>query len=293
VDRRGLALICSSVLAFAGCTAAPGQSAPEPSPTFSDLLGSIVGTVVDEELNPITNAQVALGSSVKDALLTQSDGSFRFDGLPPGPETLYVAAIGYQAAASRIQVEAGKVQEVAIRLSDIASAVPFSTLDVRRGLIACGSGAGFNGSGITQVGCGAADPNQEFLFNYTFGKNLAGILFEMTWTPTQALSRDLALIVEKDGCGVQCSENDTFVQLQGCCYLRAFVALEDLEKPQGHRPATDFATDGGRIQTRTFPAFGEGGSPATVFTQQTFVIHVEYYYGQLPDDLGTRSNVAG
>lgn len=279
-------------LLVAGCSSQPAAVQPGPSLSADpDLFGSITGLVIDDELQPIQDAQVAVASSVVEPVLTDADGRFAFHGLPPGPDTLYLAAIGYDASARKIDLIAGETQDITIRLSDVASSEPFSILESRQGLIACGSGAGFEGSGVTQVSCGAGDTNQRFLFNYTFGNDLKGILFEMTWSPTQAFSRDLVLNVEKDGCGVDCGEKDTFAQLQGCCYLRVPVTIDAMTKPAGTEPATDFREDGGRIQTRTFPAFGEVGNPITVFTQQPFEIRAEYFYHELPADWDVRSNV--
>lgn len=288
--RFGFLLVAIS-LVLAGCSSARDSTSQPPSTSpDSDLLGSIVGTVVDDELNPIPDAQVAVASSVVESTRTDAMGRFTFLGLPPGPDTLYVAAIGYEAAARKVDVLAGQANELTIGLSQVGTDEPFSILETHHGFIACGSGAGLNGSGLTQVGCGATDPNQQFLFNYTFGMGLKGILFEMTWTPGQALSRDLVLNVEKDGCGVDCMEDDTFAQLQGCCYLRVPVTIGDMTKPAGTLPATDFREEGGRIQTRTFPAFGENGNPVTVFTQQQFEIRAEYFYKGLPNDWNVRSN---
>jgi hypothetical protein len=289
---RGSLLLVAVTLLLAGCSSTKDPVQPpeadEPDPT---IFGSIVGTVVDDELQPIPRAQVAVASGVVESTHTDEDGSFLIQGLPPGPDTLYIAAIGFEAAARQVELVAGRNEEITIRLSEVGTDEPFSMLETHQGLIACGSGAGFEGSGFTQVGCGAADPNQAFLFNFTFGKDLKGILFEMSWTPAQALSRDLVFNVEKDGCGVECTEDDTFAQLQGCCYLRVPVTIDEMRKPAGALPATDFGEDGGRIQTRTLPAFGEAGSPVTVFTQQPFEIRVEYFYNGLPSDWDMRSNV--
>ncbi|HEX9816639.1 MAG TPA: carboxypeptidase-like regulatory domain-containing protein [Candidatus Thermoplasmatota archaeon] len=290
-SRGGLFFVALAVV-LAGCSSARDSVAPSPSVSADpDLFGAITGQVIDDELNPVRDAQVAVASSVVEPMLTDADGRFAFLALPPGPDTLYVAAIGYEAAARKIEPMAGQTQDITVRLSDVASEEPFSILETRQGLIACGSGAGFEGSGVTQVRCGAADENQRFLFNYTFGQDLKGILIEMRWTPAQAFSRDLVLNVEKDGCGVDCEEDDTFAQLQGCCYLRVPVTIDEMTKPAATEPATDFREDGGRIQTRTFPAFGETGNPVTVFTQQPFEIRVEYFYHELPVDWDVRSNM--
>jgi hypothetical protein len=287
-----VALMVAVAVLVSGCASAPKDSVAAPTPSgSSEFLGALSGHVVDDELEPVADAQVALASGTFESVRTDALGAFRLEGLPPGPDTLYVAAIGFEAVAKKVDIVSGETTELSVSLADVATDEPFAMLETHHGFIACGSGAGLNGSGFTQVGCGANDPNQQFLFNYTFGKGLKGILFEMTWSPVQALSRDLVINVEKDGCGVDCNEDDTFAQLQGCCYLRVPVTIGEMTKPAGSLGATDFRADGGRIQTRTFPAFGEDGSPVTIFTQQQFEIRAEYFYKQLPPDWDTRSNV--
>lgn len=287
------AFLAATFTLVAGCTSGPAPAAPAPTATGPAGLdmGALLGWVLDSELHPIAGAQVAMGSGAADPVRTEESGSFMFPALPPGRDTVYVAAIGYQAAARAVEIRAGETTQLSVSLEPLSATEPYSALEIRDGFIACGTGTGAEGiGGFTQVSCGSADPNQAFLFNYPIGPRLAGILFEMAWTPTQALSRDLVLIIEKDGCTVACEANDTFAQFQGCCYLRVPLRIDDLAKPEGMRPATDLA-EGGPIQSRTFPAFGEEGSPVTVFTGQSFRLYVEYHYNGLPADWETRTNV--
>jgi hypothetical protein len=253
-------------------------------------VGAILGRIVNKEIDPIPGAQVALAGSESDPTTTDADGIFRFTNLVPGKHTIYAAAVGYQSLAQIVEIMAGEEKEVTLALDVISATDPYSSLEIRQGFISCGTGTGIEGSGLAQVSCGDTDPNQRFLFNYTLADHISGVLFEMTWKPTQALSKDLVLIVEKDTCDVSCGANDTFGEMQGCCYLRIPISADELTLPADALGAVDLS-HGGAIQTRTFPAFGESTSPMTVFTGQDFEVYVEYFYNGLPGDWESRTNV--
>jgi hypothetical protein len=256
------------------------------------FTGAIMGLVTTVDQHPIPDAQAALGSSVSDPVRTDADGRFQFSDLPPGRHVVYVAALGYAGQARSLDVVAGEVAQLQVHLGPLSSNERFSSTEIKQGFISCGSGSGARGvGGFTQVSCGATDPKQRFLFNYTFAKNLKGVLLEMVWKPTQALSKDLVLTVEKSGCGFTCTVDDTFAEVQGCCYIRVKIPVENLTRPAGAMPASDFRTSAGSIQSRSFPAYGDAGAPTTLFTSQSFTIYVEYFYNALPPDWQSRSNV--
>lgn len=286
-----LSLLVTAALVLAGCVGSSPPPASSDPPAIAEDRGAIEGTITDNELQPIPNAQVALQGSEDEILRTDAAGHFLIGDLEPATYTLLVSALGYEAMARPVNVQAAEVSLVSLRLAAVASGEPSSTLDDYKGFIACGTGAGAEGAGFTQVECGSNDPNQEFLFNYTFQRGLSGILIEMTWKPTQALSKDLVLILEKRGCGFECGVEDTYAQVQGCCRIRVFLEPDDLNKPAGHLAATNFEGKGGSLQSRTFPAFGESTTPLTVFTSQEFHIYAEYFYGGLPEDIQVRTNV--
>lgn len=287
---NGTPLLVVLALVVAGCTSPPPVADPSGPPPISAERGAVEGLVTSNDLEPIQGAQVALQGLSRSPVVTDANGHFLIGDLAPDDYVVFVNALGYQALARPIEVLAGEVSEIRFSLAPVASDAASSSLDIKRGFISCGSGAGAQGAGFTQVGCGAQDPNQKFLFNYSVGPGLSGILFEMAWKPSQALSKDLVLIVEKDDCGFDCGVADTFAEIQGCCKLRVFLSIDQFTKPAGAMPATNL-TKGGSIQSRTFPAFGEAGTPVTVFTSQEFRIYAEYFYRGLPADLETRSNV--
>lgn len=288
----GVALLIGLTVILSGCAGGrPGaspQAQNEPmAPTVSDETGAIAGVVTSVDLQPIPGAQVALKDGQADPEVTDAAGRFSFSYLPPGKHTLFAVALGYASGAKSVDVTAGEVAEVRFQLEPIGAGTPFSVLEVKTGLISCGTGT----PAVTQVACGAADPNQRFLFGFRIRENVSALLVEQVWRPTQALSRDLLLIAEKDGCGFSCEQADTFAQVQGCCYLRIVLNESQLKLPAGTRPALDLPTDGGTLQTRTFPSFGESQAPATVFVQQEFTLYVEHFYDGVPSDWETRTNV--
>jgi hypothetical protein len=288
------AMLLVTAIALSGCAGSAPKASDQPpaSPIVDDESGAIQGIVTTSELEPIKNAQVALQSGALDPTLSDADGRFLFSGLEPGKHVVFITALGYESLARNVEVIASEISELSIQLQELQSDAPFSVSELKDGYIACGTGTGKDGvAGFTQVECGSNDPNQEFLFKYNFAKDLKGILFEMTWKPSQALSKDLALMIEKEGCGFTCGDKDIFAQVQGCCYIRIALPVENMTKPDGELPASDFTEKGGTIQSRTFPAFGEDDNPTTVFTAQEFAIQVEYFYHELPADWETRSNV--
>lgn len=283
-------LLVALALLLAGCAGAPPPSRAPSTPPVSEDSGAVEGLVLSNDLEPIRGAQVAIQGLDREPVRSDDQGHFLLGDLEPKNHVIFVNALGYQALARPVEVLAGEITEIRFSLAPVASLAPSSALDLKRGFIACGSGAGAEGAGFTQVGCGANDPNQRFLFNYTLGPGIAGVLFEMAWKPTQTLSKNLVLIIEKSGCDFECGVADTFAEVQGCCKIRVFLNPDQLMKPAGAQPAANL-TNGGPLQTRTFPAFGEGTTPVTVFTGQEFRIYAEYFYRGLPDDIETRSNV--
>ncbi|MBI2078185.1 MAG: carboxypeptidase regulatory-like domain-containing protein [Euryarchaeota archaeon] len=290
--QRALAIIALFVTAaLSGCASRDASQTGPIAPAYEDETGNVEGVVVNSELEPVMGAQLAIDVASVDPATTDDAGRFSFLGVPAGKHKVYVNALGYEAEARSVEVVVGETSEVKFELRLLSTTDPFSVVQSRKGFIACGSGTGTSTTGgLTQVGCGAADPNQAFLFNYTFAKGLSGILFEMKWTPSQVLSRDLVLIVEKDGCDLYCEVGDTFAEVQGCCYLRVGLPVANLTKGDAYKPATDFEEKSGRIQSRTFPAFTDENA-ASVFISQDFRIYVEYFYNGLPSDFDARTNV--
>jgi hypothetical protein len=277
-------------LVLAGCA---GPSTPTETddlagpPTVTDDTGAIQGLVLDDIGIGVAMAQVQLREAPEQGLaLTNQAGAFQFEGLEPGRFVMDVSSIGYRSVARHVDVVAGEITEVRIELEPIAISGSFSSLEILEGKIVCGSGVIV----VTQVACGSAldEENQRFLFQYEVEAENTGVLWEVAWTPTQALSRDLVFAIEADGCGALCESSSRFAEVSGCCQLR--VALGDSQLDIEDVKA---GSEGAVIQSRTFPSYtaGDGVTP-TFYLEQEFTIYVEYFWGDLPPDFAEgRSNL--
>lgn len=83
------------------------------------------GTVVDEELRPVANAELAL---LEADLTTTSDeqGQFSFEGVAPGSYTLLAQRLGFESFSKRVQLAAGDAVELRVDLVQIAISEPYS-----------------------------------------------------------------------------------------------------------------------------------------------------------------------
>lgn len=133
-----------AALALAGCVegqaggASPqGEPArPAPEPVVGSDTGAIRGTVTDEALSPVPNAQ-ALVREAGATAVSDAGGVFTISGLPAGSYQLFVAALGYDSVARRVDVAAGEVTEVTVQLSAIPVAEPYRELFIFRGFFGC------------------------------------------------------------------------------------------------------------------------------------------------------------
>ena len=123
---RSLLFVVAVLVLASGCAAPPNvkEQAPELSVGSSTLVGvageggTIVGQVFDDELRPVPRALVGLQHLAAEAV-TADDGSFRFDGVPPGPQVIVAQALGYESQAKRIEVVDDETVQVAFSLKGI------------------------------------------------------------------------------------------------------------------------------------------------------------------------------
>lgn len=282
---------------MAGCTGNNGvpeskDTPSAPAPVAGENTGSISGIVTDDALIPLSGVSVGAAPVAEKKFTYESksdaNGKFTFNDLAPGKWRVGAARIGYSDFTKAVDVTAGQVTEVRVMLVAVALVNETrSEVKIYQGRIVCGHG----NPAFTEVVCGAAlDPTeqtQKFLFEYEIEEEATGQLWEQSWKPTQILSRDLVIAIERDGCGATCPSSSTFGEEQGCCYLR--IALDDRGMDVGDVKA---GTDGAKVQSRTFPAFGTTDQPVNFFTDQAFTIYWEQFWGELPEDFETtRTNV--
>lgn len=117
---------------FAGCAQAPAAPAgsSDSGPVFTgpaasampdEGSGSITGTVVDDEKQPIGLATVVL-LEVKAEQRTDNVGRYTFNGLAAAFYTVTISALGYEAYARRVEVRPGEITYVNATLRPIAIA---------------------------------------------------------------------------------------------------------------------------------------------------------------------------
>ncbi len=96
---------------------------------FSQQQGSVVGTILDKEMNnePLLFANIQLKNTPK-SIQTNFHGNFEIDDINPGDYTLVVSYLGYETLEIPIIIEENKTTQVIneleskkISLEDIAS----------------------------------------------------------------------------------------------------------------------------------------------------------------------------
>jgi carboxypeptidase family protein len=216
-----LAILCSTVISGCiaesatpglGTTAQPTLSAAPPG-AFDDTTGAVTGLVVNEELQPIPTAEVALADTefrTRAAL----DGSFSFSHVPPGEYLLQSGALGYTSAAQVLSVGVGEVTTARVQLAALPVFQPRVDLYVFEGYITCTVGM-FGvlseecGQGLqTDVGTYGTNPNNkiDWKWNVTDVKNLETMVIEMDWEPGSAAAAQLTLYVAH---GFRCTPSCT------------------------------------------------------------------------------------
>jgi hypothetical protein len=78
-------------------------------------FGQIVGSIYDDERAPIVGATIKL-PELKRGAVTQSDGSFAINNIPPGRYRIEVSAVGYEPHAATVLVQANKTERLRIVL---------------------------------------------------------------------------------------------------------------------------------------------------------------------------------
>src|SRR5687767_13030521 len=97
------------VTALAGCAASDADTsgAAEDAPFLTidpaGDSGAVEGTVIDDSVNPVAGALVALTTTTGQIQgMSDASGHFVLNGVPPGTYSLYVAALGYDSIGKSI-----------------------------------------------------------------------------------------------------------------------------------------------------------------------------------------------
>lgn len=180
---------------LAGCAASPepGSSFAEPGTFHDDETGAVRGIVTDDQLAPIVDALVTLGT-----LETRSDlaGAFAFSFVKPGRHLLMVAAVGFESMEREADVTAGAPVELRIQLRALPSVVPYYASFTASGVIACAWGLAVNGDDgyygtvcglLPLVGISGVDSFITDFHDVGMLPDVAGLVAETEWDSTQAL----------------------------------------------------------------------------------------------------------
>lgn len=122
---RGPTLLLALLLAFSGCVGGTPTSTDAPiatEATVNDSTGGIEGLVTDDELVPISGAQVSVvgGQPVR----TDEAGRFALSNLEPKMHVLFATRLGYFEKQAKAEVKVGEVARVDIVLQKIPVAEP-------------------------------------------------------------------------------------------------------------------------------------------------------------------------
>lgn len=269
--------------ALAGCISDDDDVGPkddeDPDANPTEETGSIEGETITADLETVKGASVALIDADGGlAASTQSSekGSFVINGVEPGKYRIQVAAICCKASAQHVEVTANEVTKVSFQLDGLTNRDLQSPEVVEKewdGFIACGVGS----AAISWATCSTLeDPNDDFLHKFEVAPGLQSIVVGVSWTATGGvMGTDLWALVEKDGCGLDCENSETYGQSSG---------EPDLIVRITKGPSSDLSfeniEDNRTIQMRVFPS-GE----ANVIYQQPFKVYWhEFYWHDAPQD---------
>ncbi|HEX9816125.1 MAG TPA: carboxypeptidase-like regulatory domain-containing protein [Candidatus Thermoplasmatota archaeon] len=129
VHAWGLGAILLASAIFAGCvdtSAGTDSSSPSWSMDPNGDTGIIDGIVIDDSVNPIVGAQIAVTTTAAVVqAVTDTSGRFLLQGIPPGRQTLFAAALGYDSVAKAVDVVAGQVTSVSLTIQAIPIVQPY------------------------------------------------------------------------------------------------------------------------------------------------------------------------
>lgn len=279
----------------AGCVAAEETTAveqrgaeppAEAQPAqYDEATGGVSGVVVDSELRPVASAALAIPDTEFRAESAQ-DGSFSLSKVPPGQYVLLVSALGYESGSTLIEVQAGQVTEVRLRLEVMPVVEPRVDLYIFNGYITCTVGA-FGvlseecGQGLqTDVGTYGTNPNNkiDYKFNVTEVENFRDMILEMDWTPGSAAANQLTLYVAHgfkctpscgvvDGGKVYCDTDNHGPPVQRCQFDE--LGIKD--------PSDDLPWD---MTVRAWGAPVEATEIPNIVLEQAFTMYRTDFFGE-------------
>ncbi|HEX9816686.1 MAG TPA: carboxypeptidase-like regulatory domain-containing protein [Candidatus Thermoplasmatota archaeon] len=202
---------------FAGCAAGEGAGdSTSPLAAVTDESGALGGRVIDDSINAVANAIIAI-SSTDISTTSGPDGTFLLGNLPPGTHTIVASLEGFSPAEVEVDIVAGDISQHDFTLIPLPSEEPYHVMQNKKGRTACGMawrtpvptvnvpGLGnVTGSGALAA-CGAAynTPVSSLdsfvvIFELTSGNisSVNALALETHWTRTQTFGSGLTVLWE-------------------------------------------------------------------------------------------------
>lgn len=152
----------------------------------SNAVGTVSGTVTDDEHRPIHGASVRHAASNQTAT-SDAQGAYTLQSVPEGASTVHVSVLGFAGQEQEVMVQPGTTVTVDFALEPLASVEPYSRLFVFDGTYDCAFEAVILTGDcliLYESQVGEPDPvtEEEFAFRLPIEPGWEGVVLEMTWT---------------------------------------------------------------------------------------------------------------
>lgn len=223
--RSGVTTWLMAGALLAGCVGADGDASSDDGSGGRRVLrpgdldpesgfGAIQGTVASDEAVPIAGAQVAIQDT--DFLtVTDANGLFVLESVPPGRHVLLVGALGFEAAAKAVEVVAGEITPVTFIVGAIeAPGLTYADIFHFTGFFECALAvpgwvsactypytavylsARDNGVNLSTYGAPPDLQPNSHRFNITIGQDIGQFVGELSWQPTSAAATQMRLNIK-------------------------------------------------------------------------------------------------
>lgn len=283
-------LAVSTILAGCSGQAGPESDQPELSVDATGETGAVEGVVIDDAVNPVVGAQVATTSAAGVVQsVTEESGKFVLNGVTPGRQTIFAAALGYNSVAKVVEVVAGEVTSISLTISPIPIVQPFvETFGPYEGYFECRLArlgttgeCGWLGGGFDHPTELYPNDKSIFRFNIT-SEDYRTFVGDMRWQQGSfATSTAMRLAFSYD----KRDSNHYFCSGEGGTPLQWRWAYPDIEASECARVGSTDEPDRPYLKDNPMRAyanvpFGTDTNPVYLSLQQRFEVIVTVFYGE-------------